>query len=895
MLLTKLHIPAVGNSIIHRSELFENLNSGLSRKLILVSAPPGFGKTTVVSDWISQNRIPAAWISLDNGDNDPAVFLSYVISGIQSVHKEFGESAIKLLNSPNSPSCESIASVLINEILNINQNFLLVFDDFHLINNGEVQKLVTYLIGHIPGNVHIVILTRSDPALSVSRLRSQNQLVELRSSDLGFSANDISILFNKKLKLGLSIDDIYSLESKTEGWIAGLQLTALSMRGCEDIPDFIQTFKGDNRYIMDYLMEEVLKIQPEEIKEFLLQTSILEEMSAPLCDAVLNRHDSQLILETLEKNNMFVVALDSDRTWYRYHHLFADLLKQRLKIWDKVNIIKLHNKACSWFEQHRLLDFAIRHALIIHNYDKSINLIGGVVEEMWENGQHDAILKYGSFLPDELIKTNPPFCLYYSWILIINSQLQKAEPLLASAEKLVRTFINHKNSAVEDVRYNKKLLGKISGAYAYLFSIQGDAEKTFIYSKAAMENLSEEDPLWLSWVWYSIAITESLSEHFNESIEAYKKALEYGKISGNIYLISKVAMNLAYFEIRMGRFTSSYKNCSDLIAFMKESGYSQITKSEPSYAGLYSCMATIECMRSDFEDALKNIKIAYNLSKNDSNYSHKVVILLVYSLIQYGRGESTEVINILNEADQIMQQNKIGPAALAIYIGFRGFIHIEQHELEKASQFFKNNGLSLNKKISYFDDHGYFSFALLLITENKCEEAEKILSELLRMAQVANRIEALVEVKILYAILNNTTGDKEKAFKNLIDALKDATNDNILMPFIYYHDRIKDLLKDVFKILATTETSVPKRLIEKLNFAIEKREKFSKLSFKSGLSVRELDILRLISEDLTNHEIADKLFISLQTVKTHVKNILLKLDVDSRRQAAFKSKELGII
>ena len=285
-----------------------------------------------MSDWIDQNKIPTAWFSLDNGDNDPADFLSYIISGIQSIHSEFGQSALKLLNSPNRPSVESIASLLINEILNINQNFLLVLDDFHLIKSNEVLKLVTYLLEHIPGNIHIVILTRSDPALSVSRLRSQHQLVELRSSDLSFSANDISVLFNKKLKLGLSIDDVYSLETKTEGWIAGLQLTALSMQGREDISEFIQDLKGDNRYIMDYLMEEVLKIQTDEIKEFLLQTSILEQMSAPLCNAVLNRNDSQLILETLEKNNMFVIPLDTERTLVQISSSLCGVIKTETSI-----------------------------------------------------------------------------------------------------------------------------------------------------------------------------------------------------------------------------------------------------------------------------------------------------------------------------------------------------------------------------------------------------------------------------------------------------------------------------------------------------------------------------------------------------------------------------------
>jgi LuxR family maltose regulon positive regulatory protein len=235
MLLTKLHIPPASQNLVHRPELYEKLNIGLSRKLILLSAPAGFGKTTLLSDWINQYKVPTAWFSIDNGDHDPGEFLTYIISGIQSIDKEFGQSSIKLLNSPNKPSVESIANLLINEIININQNFLLVLDDFHLVGSSEILKLVAYLLEHIPGNIHIVILTRSDPALSVSRLRSQHQLVELRSADLSFSANDISILFNKKLKLGLSVEEIYSLETKTEGWIAGLQLTALSMQGRENI------------------------------------------------------------------------------------------------------------------------------------------------------------------------------------------------------------------------------------------------------------------------------------------------------------------------------------------------------------------------------------------------------------------------------------------------------------------------------------------------------------------------------------------------------------------------------------------------------------------------------------------------------------------------------------
>jgi LuxR family maltose regulon positive regulatory protein len=895
MLFTKLHIPPAGNNVVHRSGLFEKLNSGLSRKLILVSAPAGYGKTTLLSDWISLNTIPASWLSLDNSDNDPAVFLGYVISGIQNIQHDFGQSALRLLNSPASPSFESIASLLINELINIDKNFLLVLDDFHLIKSNEVLKLVTYLLDHIPGNIHIVILTRSDPALSVSRLRSQQQLVELRSSDLSFSANDISILFNKKLRMGLSIEDVYSLETKTEGWIAGLQLTALSMQGRENISEFIQDLKGDNRYIMDYLMEEVLKIQADDIKEFLLRTSILEQMSAPLCNAVLNINDSQLILETLEKNNMFVIPLDEERTWYRYHHLFAELLKQRLHLRGKAAFIELHNKAIEWFKGNSMPLSAIEHAIEIKDFEKSIQFLGEMVENMWKNGQHAAIMKYGGLLPGEIIKKNADFSLYYAWILIIAGQNQKAEPFLVSAEKITMKIINEKNILKEDVRYNKQLSGKISVAFAYLYSKTADTEKVFSYCKAAMVNLSEDDPFWHSWGWYSMGWAEEVSGHINESKEAFVKALSYAKKSGNIYLISSTAYNLAYMEQRMGLYSSAYKRCSDLISIMKESGYTQITKSEPTYVELYTCMAEIECMRTDFEEALAKIKIAYSLSKNFSNCSYQVWVRLIYSQILFAHGDNAGILKLLNEIEDIIKRNTISPAARAIYIDMKGRMLIEQHELEKAGNFFTENGLGPDNNISYLENRGYFSFVILLITELRFKEAEKILSELQTMTQAAKWIETLIEVKIVYSILYKHTGNKEKAVANLLESLEYAASENILMSFIYYHDRIKDLLIEVFKIQATTRNNIPRKLIDKLKLAIERREKFIKTNSESVLSDRELDTIKLIADDLSNQEIGDKLFISLNTVKSHVKNIILKLGVDSRIQAVTKAKELGII
>jgi LuxR family maltose regulon positive regulatory protein len=895
MLLTKLHIPPAGNNIVHRSVLHEKLNTGLSRKLILISAPAGFGKTTVVSDWIDQNKIPAAWFSLDNGDNDPVDFLSYIISGIQSIHPEFGQSALKLLNSPNRTSDESITSLLINEILNINQNFLLVLDDFHLIESREVLKLVSYLLEHIPGNIHIVLLTRSDPSLSVSRLRSQHQMVELRSSDLSFSANDISVLFNKKLKLGLSIDDVFSLETKTEGWIAGLQLTALSMHGCEDISRFIQDLKGDNRYIMDYLMEEVLKNQTDEIKEFLLQTSILEQMSAPLCNAVLNRNDSQSILETLEKNNMFVIPLDEERTWYRYHHLFAELLKQRLQMRGIEAVKELHNRACNWFEQHNMFDFAIAHVFIIQNHEKSIQLIGEVIEEMWKTGQHSAILRYGTLLPHELIKKNPEFCLYYSWILITTGQIEEAEPFLESAEKITTKLIHDKISSKDVILKNKILLGKLSVAMAYMKLFSAPAEKIIKYGEIAIENLSEINHLWIGWAWYSIGNAEMSRGDLEGSRKALEKALKYSKRSGNLYLISTITTTIVAQTLYKGQYNSAYEQCSDLLSFMKDHGYSQIAKTEWMYSGLFTMMSVIQCIWTDFDEALENVKIAYDLCKNEKNIRYKIMALLAYSYALHAHEDKTGSYDKIIELEDVLRQYKISPHLASTYIGWKIYLLIEMDQTDKANDFAKEMGLGLKEKISYEYILSHIFYIRLMLVQHKFHEAELLLSDFYAIADQAKGIERLVQLKILYAVMYQMREEYKKAVVNFIEAMELAAEDNLLIYFLFDLNITNDLLNDVYKIQASGNTKIPDKFINNLKRAIETKKSRIKNQSEFELSARELDTLKLIAENLINQEIADKLFISVNTVKTHLKNIYLKLEVDNRAKAVVKAKELRMI
>jgi LuxR family maltose regulon positive regulatory protein len=893
MLLTKLHIPPASQNIVHRQELYEKLNIGLTRKLILISAPAGFGKTTIISDWINQHKIPTVWFSLDNGDNDPTDFLSYIISGIQGIHKEFGKGAFKLLNSPNKPSNESIAGLLINEILNIKQDFLLVLDDFHLITSNDILKLVTYLLEHIPVNIHIVILTRSDPALSVSRLRSQHQLVELRSSDLSFSTNNISVLFNKKLKLGLSIDDVYALEEKTEGWIAGLQLAALSMQGREDISGFINDLKGDNRYIMDYLMEEVLKIQTDELKDFLLQTSILEQMSAPLCNAILNRNDSQLILEALERNNMFVIPLDDERNWFRYHHLFADLLKQRLQLSYKEVIIELHNNACNWFVHNKMFVFAIRHAIATQNHEKSIQLIGSVVEEMWEKGHHVAILNYGSILPEELIKKNANFCLYYAWVLIISGQVQKGATFLNDAETFFDS--NYDSNILNNSSSDKKnLWGKITVASAYLHSQLNNPAKTIEYFKIALDNLGTEESLWLGWGWFAFGMAQFSLGDLLQSINAFNEAFKFGKQSRNIHLISTVAQRMSDSEQQLGHYRSAYEKCSEFITYMNDNGYSDIVNSDWSYAGLHVTIGNTLYMWGNSDEAYESAQIAYKMYKESKDIMLGISVLLLNSMVLSTRGEEKESELMILEAEKLCENNQLLPYLYNMLQSLKLMFYLNMNQEEKAKLIVNKLKLSPTDKIDHLNEAVYLAYAYHLLLQGLNKEAGSILFQLHDITYTSKRVERLIAVKIIYAIYYKLTNDFEKAYEKLIDALQLAAPENLVMFFIHNIGKIEDLLTVIFKKPAYIE-KIPPQFIENIKIAIEKHRRFLKKSSIDVLSSREIEIIKYIASHLSNQEIADKLFISLNTVKTHLKNIFLKLEVDSRSNAVSKVKDLGLI
>ncbi len=519
ILATKLYIPPPRAKIVLRPRLIEQLNEGLHRKLTLISAAAGFGKTTLVSEWVASCGQPVAWLSLDEGDNDPTCFLTYLVAALQTIVADFGAGVLGALQSPQPPPIELILTALINEITTIpdnpstlplvaGQRFIFVLDDYHTIDSKPVDEAITFLLEHLPPQMHLVIATREDPPLPLARLRVRNQLTELRAADLRFTPAEAADFLNQVMGLNLREADITALEARTEGWIAGLQLAALSMQGREDIASFIQAFTGSHRFVLDYLVEEVLQRQSEQIRSFLLQTAILDRFCAPLCNAVIEREDGREMLDTLDHSNLFLIPLDDQRQWYRYHHLFEEVLQSYLRREQSDRVSMLHRRASVWFEQNDLPAEAIRHALAAKDFERAAELIERVWLAMDLSYQSATWLGWVKALPDELVRAHPVVSVGYAWALLGVGEMEASEARLRDAERWLepadnmqaefncrRLFQREPQMVIVDEAEFRSLPASIAAARAYRALALGDISGTKMYARQTLALVPENNSI----------------------------------------------------------------------------------------------------------------------------------------------------------------------------------------------------------------------------------------------------------------------------------------------------------------------------------------------------------------------------------------------------------------
>ncbi|KJF42182.1 LuxR C-terminal-related transcriptional regulator [Draconibacterium sediminis] len=889
MLLTKLHIPQPKENVVHRSALFEKLDEGLTRRLILVSATAGYGKTTLVSNWINKHNFQTAWYSLDERDNDQVVFLKYLFNSIRNLNNSIGDNSLELLKSSDTIKISYIVESFINELLPIEEDILIVLDDFHLINNQQISDILLFLLENSPKNIHFVIITRQDPQIPLSRIRSQNEIVEIRSAELSFTKNDIGELFNRKLKLSLSDKDIDLLKRKTEGWIAGLQLVSLTFKGQDNISEYIEQLAGNNKYIMDYLMEEILIIQNDEMREFLLCTSIFDRLSGSLCDAVLGKDNSQQLLEILEKGNMFLIPLDNERKWYRYHHLFADLLMQRLNQYYKKRIQSLHQNAGTWFEQNDFALLAIEHTLKAGNIKKGLELIDEIIDHLIATSQYGIVLKFADLFPEKEVFSNLKFGVMHAWTLIIVGRLNEAEEFLDKLNVLVHDE-NVKNK-------NKVLLGRLYTTNTLLKDYMGDVESATYFANLSVNHLNDNDNVWSSWAYYGKGLSELLQFDLEKCTSSFFTGLDHAKNIDNTYLEIVQTFHFAYFSKHRGKYQESVKICLELLEKYKEKKYTEGFKFNLYSSILYSTIGFIYTEQGNITSGIENAFKGYELSQNLVSMSFKGVGLLLLAESYYKAGKlKTALETIEKQKTRLLNNSRHHLAVLSFALKLKLFSQLGM----------KNEADSLYKQLSNPTNNNPIeqilygiASARYFISFNKYQKADTILDELSLKLKNSKIVELFAEVEIMKVLVFIKTGKNEDAINSIRELLILTQREGLVRLYLNEGIEIEKILKEVKKekAIKSDETldAISTDYLNLLLKGCENEKNTEKSSSENVLSARERDTLKLLAKEYSNQQIADDLFISLNTVKTHLKNINLKLEVDSRIKAVEKAKKLGIL
>jgi LuxR family maltose regulon positive regulatory protein len=639
LLTTKLYLPVVRRNLVPRPHLLARLTEGVTRPLTLIAAPAGFGKTTLVGEWhVSKagRKIPLAWLALDDDDNDPARFLTYLIAALTPLKPGFGESILPLLKSPQPVSAKLILTNFINEVNLFSTPFALVLDDYHVISSSAIHEAMAFLLDHLPPPLHIVITTRTDPPLPLARWRARHQLVEIRGDDLRFTSAETATFLQQVMGLNLSSADVTVLETRTEGWVAGLQMAALSMQGRTDIAHFLNSFRGSHRYILDYLLDEVLQQQSEDIQQFLFQTSILNHLSGSLCDAVIERNDSQTMLEHLEQANLFVVPLDDERHWYRYHHLFVEALRHRLQHLYPEQVSSLHRRASIWHEQHGLMAEAIHHALAAPDFERAAYLVEQVGQELLIRSEIVTLLKWLNALPEELIRMRPHLCLFHAWTLILNNQIAEAEQRLQTASEL---------------KAAPAILGQVAAMRALIALFRGDMRRANELTRQVQAVLPASDPFMRGVTTFNLGLSHFLNGDAEAARQAFAEVANISRQSGNMIVTVIIQCQMAEAQIGQGRLQQALATYQQALALATTPEGLELPGAGQAHTGL----AVIMYELNNLEAAAQHLAEGFRLNRQVGEMGAFDGYIIQASLKQ-AQGDAAGALEAIEQAGQIVQK-----------------------------------------------------------------------------------------------------------------------------------------------------------------------------------------------------------------------------------------------
>ncbi|HEY5857318.1 MAG TPA: LuxR C-terminal-related transcriptional regulator [Aldersonia sp.] len=900
VLATKLFAPARRPLLVARPRLIERLDAALEpgRKLSLISAPAGFGKTTLVGDWIEQSvhRHPATrvgWLSLDEGDNDLPRLLTHLVAALQGIDADIGSDALDLLDIAPALPIEAALTALINDVALTAGPIVLVVDDYHVIAAGPVHEAMTFLLDHLPPRLHLVVTSRADPPLALARMRTRDELVELRATDLRFTPGEATSFLNQVMGLGLSAVDVDALETRTEGWIAGLQLVALSLRGRTDVSGFIGAFAGSHRFVLDYLVDEVLRHQPQQVREFLLHTAVLDRLAGSLCDAVTGRADGSTMLENLERANLFVVALDEYRAWFRYHHLFADVLRAHVLSEEPDLVPVLHRRASDWYEHHDLVEDAVRHALAGGDYERAAHLMELALPALRRNRQDATLLGWLNALPDDVIRRSAVLSVFYGWMLMVSGDLDAVEDRLDDAERALATG-RTPDAHNEELRTLPMTLAIYRASLA---QARGDTEGTARHAQRALDMAGPGDHLSRGSAAGFLGLAAWANGDIEPALRTFSEAVRSLRLAGNLADALSSTVVLADMWLAAGR--------PDRARRLYEGALQEATDREGArgavtplpMADLHVGLGELDCELGNLAAATRHLETAKALEERAATTENRHRWFLAMARVRQAEGDREGAIDLLDQGERCYRRGffpDVRPIAAT-----KARIRIEQGKLSEAADWARERGPSAADDLSYLREFDHLTLVRLLLAQHRehensgaIREAVDRLDRLLEAADGSARTGSLIEILMLQALAHEAQGHRRPALEALERALTEAPEaDGYLRLFLDEGAPMVSLLR------ATAEREVARDRARRLlrGGAAPSRGTSAAQSLSEPLSQRELQVLRLLDSARTGPEIARELFVSHNTLRSHTKHIFTKLGVNSRPAAVSRAKEHGLL
>ena len=901
LLATKLHVPTRRPDRVPRPRLMQLLDRQPPRALTLVCAPAGYGKTVLLAEWVQRGREQPAWLSLDAGDNDPARFWRHLLATIDQVRPG---TALRF-GAPVAPasqgSYEVPATALINDLAAEwgAGDLLLVLDDYHLIDAPVVHELVDFLLEHRPPNLHVVLASRADPPLALARLRARDELAELRVADLRFTPAEAAALLAPAATgpgAGLPEDAVTTLTSRAEGWAAGLQLAALSLRGHPDVAGFIAAFAGSHRHILDYLTEEVLERQSEDVRRFLTETSVLDRLSGSLCDAVTGRTDSQAMLEQVERAGLFLIPLDEVRGWWRYHHLFADLLRARMQH-DADRIARLHRTAAAWYEHQGLADDAIHHALAAGDKVSAARLVEMHFDTVFNlRGEEATIRRWLPALPDDLVRSRPRLLLAQSQMAGMRGDVDTMQPLIEAAE---RAFARDGDEPFAPTAGRAgSLLVNVPAVIAlqrsYMAQLRGDPDGTAAHTARALANLGDGEFMLEAAIEGFLAVAEWLRGRLAEAERGFASSITGWRSAGQPTTTAWGYYSLARIQQALGRLDAAEQTCLQALECAAVPGGRPMPAAGAALVGL----AGVAYQRNDLSAALAHLDEGIPLGRQFVHTPPLAAGLVTLAWIRHATGDPQGALDAIEEA----QRFSVGPDGLFNPVPAQSAkLRLAQGDLEAAAQWTEDSGLSADRELAYPREIGHLVLARVLLAQDHPNRALPLLDQLHAAALNQRRTASIVEICALRGLALAACGDEESALNALTEAVELASPRGLIRVFTDEGAPMSGLLARLIAAerAGRVATRTPSGYLPRLQHSFADQEPSHPAGARASLLVepltsREAEVLDLIASGMSNQAIAAELVVSIDTVKKHVSHILDKLGASNRTEAVARGRDLGL-